>query len=338
MQGRDVKVSIICITYNQVGYITDAIDSFLMQETNFDYEILVHDDASSDGTADIIREYERKYPDLIKPVYQRENQYSKGIKISNTFIYPILKGKYIAFCEGDDFWTDKHKLQKQYDYMEAHPDCSMCMHNGWNISKDGKHLHNSKPLLSQQCILGIKDAIQQLGIKVVTNSFFYRADIVKNSDYEFVKSAPTGDYVRVIECALQGYIFYDPETMSAHRAAAKNSLTETWGKDKTLWQSYIKKQIAMLDILNQETNYEYDDIINAEKTNQQFDNLIITHDSQALSVEPYKSMMKLLPVKQKIKYYFPRIFRILQKITGLFRRNNIGLVFKDLNYFQKHNN
>lgn len=338
MQGKDIKVSIICITCNQAEYITDAIDSFLMQETNFDYEIIVHDDASSDGTVEIIREYEKKYPDLVKPIYQKENQYSKGVKISKTFIYPLLKGKYIAFCEGDDFWSDKHKLQKQYDYMEAHPDCSICMHNGWIISKDGKHLHNSKPLSSTQCILGVEDAIQQLGIKVVTNSFFYRSDIVKNSRYEFVKNAPTGDYVRVIECALQGYIFYDPETMSAHRAVAKNSLTETWNNNKELWTSYIKKQIVMLDILNQETNFKYNNIINNEKTSQQFSNFLMTHDSHALSVEPYKSMMKQLSIKRRIKYYFPLLFKMLQKITGLFRKHNINIVFKDLNSFRNLKN
>jgi len=97
-----------------------------MQETNFPIEILIHDDASTDGTADIIREYEQKYPEIIKPIYQTENQYSKGIKISQTFNWSRAKGKYIAICEGDDYWIDPYKLQKQVDFLENNPDYGLC--------------------------------------------------------------------------------------------------------------------------------------------------------------------------------------------------------------------
>jgi glycosyltransferase involved in cell wall biosynthesis len=98
----------------------------MMQKTNFLFEVLVHDDASTDGTVDIIREYETKYPDIIKPIYQTENQYSKGISISPTYQFPRAKGKYIALCEGDDYWTDPLKLQKQVDFLEANPTYSLC--------------------------------------------------------------------------------------------------------------------------------------------------------------------------------------------------------------------
>jgi len=101
---------------------------FLMQKTTFAFEILIHDDASTDGTQEIIREYEAKYPDIIKPIYQTENQYSKGINISISYNLPRTKGKYIAFCEGDDYWTDKDKLQKQVDFLENHSEYSLCSH------------------------------------------------------------------------------------------------------------------------------------------------------------------------------------------------------------------
>ena len=106
---EEIKVSICCITYNHEDYIADAIESFLMQETDFKYEILIHDDASTDKTADIIRSYELKYPEIIKPIYQTVNQYSKNTKILPTFLYPKAKGKYIALCEGDDYWIDPLK-------------------------------------------------------------------------------------------------------------------------------------------------------------------------------------------------------------------------------------
>jgi len=97
-----------------------------MQKTDFAFEILIHDDASTDGTADIIREYEKKYPDLIKPIYQVENQYSKGGGISIRFNFPRAEGKYIALCEGDDYWIDPFKLQKQVDFLEANPEYGLC--------------------------------------------------------------------------------------------------------------------------------------------------------------------------------------------------------------------
>ena len=118
-------VSISCIAYNHESYIRQCLDGFLMQKTTFSFEILIHDDASTDNTTDIIREYERKYPDIIKPIYQKENQYSKGIPISATFNWPRAKGKYIAMCEGDDYGTDPLKLQKQVDFLEMHSNYSL---------------------------------------------------------------------------------------------------------------------------------------------------------------------------------------------------------------------
>lgn len=117
-------VSICCLTYNHVEYIRDAIESFLMQKTTFPIEILIYDDASTDGTAEIIREYEKKYPNLIFPIYQQENQWSKG-NSPGIINRQRAKGKYLAYCEGDDYWTDSFKLQKQVDFLEAHPDYGM---------------------------------------------------------------------------------------------------------------------------------------------------------------------------------------------------------------------
>lgn len=98
-------VSICCLTFNHEPYIRECLDGFLMQKTNFPFEVLIHDDASTDHTADIIREYEVQYPNIIKPIYQNENQYSKGVRVTWTFQFPRAKGKYIAMCEGDDYWT-----------------------------------------------------------------------------------------------------------------------------------------------------------------------------------------------------------------------------------------
>lgn len=127
-------VSICCMAFNHAPYIRKCLDGFLMQEPPTGvpadepwYEILIHDDCSTDGTDDIIREYASKFPDKIFPLYEEENQYSKGIIIDG-FNYKRARGKYIAVCEGDDYWTISDKLKRQVDFMESHPDYSVCWH------------------------------------------------------------------------------------------------------------------------------------------------------------------------------------------------------------------
>lgn len=137
-------VSICCIAYNHEKYISDAIEGFLNQETTFPVEILIHDDASTDNTAEVIKEYAVKYPSIIKPIYQKYNQYVKGIKPNEEFNYPRAKGKYIALCDGDDYWVDKNKLQIQVDYLEDHPEIVVSGHDAYIINEDGEKIADSK--------------------------------------------------------------------------------------------------------------------------------------------------------------------------------------------------
>ena len=126
---NDVKVSVLCLAYNHEKYIEKALKSMVCQKTNFKFEILVHDDASTDNTPNIIKKYAEQYPELIKPIFQTENQYSKGVEIVSECIVPCATGKYFAFLECDDCWCDENNLQLQFDFMESHPECSLCVHN-----------------------------------------------------------------------------------------------------------------------------------------------------------------------------------------------------------------
>ena len=134
---KEILVSVICTTFNHGQYIANTLESFVMQKTNFKFEVLVHDDASSDDTAKIITEYANKYNDIIVPIIQSENQYSKGVMIIDDILIPKARGKYIALCEGDDFWTDENKLQRQIDFLEKNEEYSACVHNTtqYNCSK-----------------------------------------------------------------------------------------------------------------------------------------------------------------------------------------------------------
>lgn len=123
-----LMVTIRCLTYNHEPYIRQCLEGFVMQKTNFRFEAIVHDDASTDGTAAIIREYAEKYPDIIKPIFETENQYSKRDGTLSRILDEYTHGKYVAKCEGDDYWIDPYKLQKQVDYLENHPECVYSCH------------------------------------------------------------------------------------------------------------------------------------------------------------------------------------------------------------------
>lgn len=122
-------VSIKNLVYNHEKYIAQALDGFLMQKTDFPFEVIVHDDASTDNSAQIIRKYEKKFPSIIKPIYETENQYSKHDGSLGRIVNSKLSGKYIALCEGDDYWIDENKLQMQVDFLENNPEYTMCFHS-----------------------------------------------------------------------------------------------------------------------------------------------------------------------------------------------------------------
>ncbi len=148
--NQEIMVTVQCLTYNHAAYIRQCLDGFLMQKTTFKFEVLVHDDASTDGTTEILKEYVSKYPDIIKPIVETENQYGK---IGFSGIFALMnqrsKGKYIAFCEGDDYWIDPLKLQKQVDFLESHPDYGMIYTAFDRVDVNGNTIVNDKQLNRQ---------------------------------------------------------------------------------------------------------------------------------------------------------------------------------------------
>lgn len=122
-------VTIRCLVYNHEPYLRQCLDGFVMQKTNFPFEAIVHDDASTDRSAEIILEYAERYPDIIKPIFETENQYSKGDGSLTRIMNAHTRGKYVAMCEGDDYWIDPYKLQKQVDFLEGNPEYGMCYTN-----------------------------------------------------------------------------------------------------------------------------------------------------------------------------------------------------------------
>ena len=256
-------VTIRCTAYNQEGYIRECLDGFVMQRTNFRFEAIVHDDASTDGTADVIREYAEKYPDIIKPILETENQHSKHDGSLTRIMDEHTHGKYVALCEGDDYWTDPLKLQKQFDFMEAHPECSLCFHAHNKLFPSGeKTLHRPNVLKK---FYTPEDVILGGGGFMATNSMFYRWEYVQNEGRpDFWKNCPIGDMPSMLFLASKGPFGYIDEVMSVYRVFAIGSWTSR--------QNTIKKRTrhyhAVLEMFNEYdkyTDYKYHQAIIKKK-------------------------------------------------------------------------
>lgn len=255
----EVKVSVICITYNHEDYIRDALEGFVTQKTNFRFEVLIHDDASTDGTADIIREYEAKYPELICAVYQTENQHSKGVPISRTFLEPLAKGAYIAWCEGDDFWCDPCKLQKQFDYMEAHPECNICASRAVFADHDTGRC-TIRPKQAMDRVYTIEETIMLGGLFFATATFFMRRHIYIDLP-ECFRTRYFGDLQLLIYGSEGGGCYAMQDVMTVYNNKRKGSYTERTWKDVEFRNTINEHALQMFERINQYYDYKYDDAI-----------------------------------------------------------------------------
>ena len=232
--GEIPLVSVCCITYNHEPYIAQALDGFLMQRTSFPFEVLMHDDASTDNTADIIRDYEAKFPKIIKPIYQKENQYSQGKReISETWNFPRAKGKYIAMCEGDDYWIDGNKLQMQVDCLENNPEYGMC------YTKAKQFIQKKMKFSRTKFGFYVKDFEDLLfnGNRVPTLTTVFRKDLLNSylkEIYPQDKGWLMGDYPMWLYFAHESRIKFIDKVTSVYRVL-ENSASHS--KD-------IKKQLA----------------------------------------------------------------------------------------------
>ena len=253
----EIKVSIICNTYNHEKFIRDALDSFVNQKTNFPCEILIHDDASTDDTSRIIKAYWQKYPDLIYPIFQKSNQYSQGIKISQNFQFPRVRGKYVATCEGDDYWIDSYKLQKQYDALESNQGIDICAHSAIMLHNGKKYeIERSK----KDKLFSPEDVILGGGGFVATSSLMYRKEL-NDAIPPFRVFLPL-DYTLQIHGALRGGMLYLHEKMSVYRLQSSNSAwSSRMAADSSSFNLHIQKIIKMLEILNEDTDYHYNESI-----------------------------------------------------------------------------
>lgn len=301
-------VSILCNTYNQKMYIEDAFRGFLIQKTDFVFEVIVHDDASTDGTSDIVKDYAARYPQIFKPVIQTENQYSKGKKIT-LLSAAHTKGEYIALCEGDDFWIDKNKLQKQLKCLKDNPNVGLCFHSAVTINcKTNEQLLGGE-YGKKDRLINLKDIISKSHGQIMTASTFCKKEVILKFS-EFAESRPwltVGDIYIHFFGAQSGGAFYLHETISVYRVFAVGSWS--CGLNEAKHFQHVKARVRSYNELSVINDSKYKDcfceenrkVIKKFLLNRTFSNLnkilLLKENSQYFNVFEYSFLHCVLKFK-----------------------------------------
>ena len=320
-------VSICCPVYNHETYIQSTIDSFLSQITTFSFEILINDDASTDTSPHIIQKYQQKYPNLIKPIFQNENQYSQGKKITQ-ILAKVAKGEYIAICEGDDYWIDPKKIQKQVDALERNSDCDLAFHPCHTfLDSDPKinTVHNNYGKSIK--VIDVEDVILGGGGFCPTASLLIKKSIFDQLPGWF-NDTYAGDYYIQVFGSLNGGALYLPDVMSAYRHSRPGSLTTTTRtNDSKTILSILSKELNGLDHLMNDLPSKYETLICIRKAEvlKEFANLTLKNKDFVMFkdlIEKSRKIYKKSSNSQQLLYYMrhlPNLLYIARKIKWYFK-------------------
>ena len=306
-------VSVCTITYNQENYITETIDGFLMQETDFPFELLISDDCSPDGTADIIKQYMEKFPNIIKTTLRDKNV---GMSINARGNVQRAKGKYIALCEGDDYWTDPLKLQIQVKAMKDNPSCYMSFHPvRETLTNQIITRHYNK-----NTILNTEEIIAGGGFFCSTPSIMFDKRVIEKLP-SFFENTPVGDYYLQILGSVNGGALYIDKTMAVYRVFSEGSWS-TVHRDGDKGIQFYKATLKSLDDLNSYLDNKYEKAILQKKSRYAYiiaNSYLHRHDYIGFKkyIEMSIHMGDAHSIGMMIFYYlrkFPKVLKFILKV------------------------
>lgn len=293
---RPLIATIWCTTYNHEPYIRQCLDGFVMQETNFRYEVIVHDDASTDRTADIVREYAEKHPDVIIPIFETENQYSKKDGALDRIMKASCKGKYIAWCEGDDYWIDSQKLQKQVDIMEKFPDCSLTVSNSYSYNTEVGMFVEANPIpIKESRFLTMSELLREEGGLISTASMCFRGDLLEIKPIEF-ETPHVGDRPLRMWLALNGQVYYDVHPMTVYRIGSVGSFSQRSNLNMSFASEVLRSMNDFYDYFDIKTNHQYSSDIKYMKDRELYFYYLRINSLKRFICDYYKG----LPFKNRI--------------------------------------
>jgi len=334
--SRKPLVSVCVITFNQEKYISQCIESILNQKTNFEYEILVNDDHSTDNTVNILKKYETKHPGRLKLVLQKENLYSKGLRnFIPRFLLPKAVGKYFAICEGDDYWIDDHKLQKQVDLLEKNKDLALCFGPTKVVFEDNEQEPSIWPAKVSKSMLTVLSLAKENYIP--TNSVMYRMQ--KYDKYSF-DPAP-GDWYMHLYHAQYGKIGYIKDVMSVYRRHKEG----LWWNDYNNSTKHLENTSArMLDLLSEAAKIYNNDRQIKKQISSTAKNLILRIVNSKNSTESAQLKKAIGDHSEFVMEYIKLISRQIKKQESLVfdlenETSNVKLINRNLEekveYLQK---
>ncbi len=320
----EIMVSVLCTAYNHEKYLREALDSMVNQETDFAYEILVSDDVSTDSTPDIIQEYAARFPDKIRPFLLTENLYSQGRDVYYEVFFPAARGKYTAFCEGDDFWTDPTKLQRQVDFLEAHPDYTACVHNTELMKCEGARADDNLIIRDADCDMEFSDILPGMSHAWHTSSLLGRTDLLADPPdfYDIAAEAGFGDFPYALWLRLNGKIRFLARFMSCYRLS---SGTDSWSADQEKQTSrrtrFFRGVIDMLTAFRAHVaDAELLRLTDEWIDRWNFQLLYTLGRDRELRREPYRSILKSKPLafraKNLLKCALPGLHRLYRRRRG----------------------
>ena len=317
----EVTVSVITTAYNHEKYIRQTIEGIVSQKADFKFELLINDDCSTDGTADIIREYEARYPDIIKAIYQTGNQYSKGVNIP-VMLESKARGAYVAFCEGDDYWCDENKLALQVAKLIEHPECAACVHQTMELNC----LTGEKRAIAgrdSDGIIGFEDVIKGGNKAFQMSSLLVKREALHNTRFrELDGVSQVGDYPLSIALSLSGGIYYINRSMSVYRCfSSGDSWTLTIKQHPELAVRHNQEMVKLLQITDRLTEHRYADIIGQRITAHQYD-ILKNQNSKAVFkdkryAELFASETTYMKCLLMVKAYCPAgLWKLLKKLKN----------------------
>lgn len=313
-----VKVSVVCTVYNHGKFLRDAMEGFVSQKTDFRYEVIVHDDASTDDSREIIREYEEKYPDIIRPIYQEENQYSKGLIIESEFIIPHIRGEYVAICEGDDYWTDENKLQKQVDFLQAHPDFSLVACSSKTLNCITGEYEN-RFVTDEDREISLEELVTEENGRIFQTASVLMKNEVYTKRRDWQDLFPYGDRPLWMRAALDGRVYMLKDIMTVYRFATAGSWTRKNIRDDERGARNCLRTIEGFKAFDAATDYEYHNMVEKALCVLDYDLARNEHNWTRIREKHYEKFKKL-PLRDKISVklhtkYYP-LYKSMRKLLG----------------------
>lgn len=310
-------ITVIVMTYNQAAYIGKALDSILSQKINVDFNVLVHDDHSDDGTYEILLDYQKKYSDIINIIRQDSRKfliYGFNMMIYN-YVVPYVHSEYVAYCDGDDYWCDDLKLQKQYDFMSAHPEYSMCFHSAYQLRANDDM--SSKWFIVEEGDVEMSDLVNDKpGVCIATSSIFLKSEVFKDFS-EWRKAFPVEDVPMYMTAALYGKIHRLKDSMCVYRQFAVGSWSSQNKNNKERVINHLNGIKTASVLFNEQTKNKYDNLVKLQIESCDFRIAIANKNFKTIFDKKYKRFLKRMSFKERLglrlQYKFPCLYNFIKK-------------------------